>query len=189
MLHAAVWAALCSVSAQGHAAPRPPSVLIVTYAVNGEGIESADFRKKFEDVYNTYMQQVIDALVYVFEHNDVRVGTYVHRDRNTGPIAPVEKQIIDGQYEGLIELDYKFLYGSGGNRTVLVCDYKRLELSPSAWTTGGTGRFVDHVAKSYNITGTAGAELRTGQVATDCLRTISKTLFAPDEQWRLPSNK
>ena len=189
ILHAVVCAALASVSIRAVAASPPTSVLIATNAVSGEGIESADLREKFEKIYNTFMQQVIDTLADELQHNQVRVGTYIHHDVNTSAIGAIRKKVIDDKYEGLIQLRYQFLSGSGGNRTVINCDYLKLQLPPSGWRGGGTAAFGDHVAKSYPITSTAGATLRSDEVATDCFRTISETLFAPGQQWRLPVNE
>src|SRR5690348_1707343 len=101
ILHAVVCAALASVSIRAVAASPPTSVLIATKAVTGEGIESADLREKFEKIYDTYMQQVIDTLVEELQHNQVRVGTYIHRDVNISSIGAIRKKVIEDKYEGL----------------------------------------------------------------------------------------
>ena len=151
---------------------RPESVLITTDLVDGAGIQDLKTRQLFVSLYNTFLQQVMEGIESGFRADHIPSAIYVHRDLTTGRRAAVLDRLFKGKHDGLVQLDYDFQSGSGGNRTFLNCVYMRLEVPPSRWV-GGTAKFVTPYSKSYLILSENSHDSpRTGAIAGDFLRGI-----------------
>jgi len=151
---------------------RPESVLIATDLVAGAGIQDPKARQLFETIYNTFLQQVMDGIESGFRADNIPAAIYVHRDLTTGRRAAVLDRLFKGKHDGLVQLDYDFQSGSGGNRTFLNCVYMRLEVPPSRWA-GGTAKFVTPYSKSYLILSENSHDSpRTGAIAGDFVRGV-----------------
>ena len=151
---------------------RPESVLITTDLVDGAGIQDPKARQLFGGIYNAFLKQVMEGIESGFRADNIPTAIYVHRDLTTGRRAAVLDHLFKGKHDGLVQLDYAFQSGAGGNRTLLNCVYMRLEVPPSRWA-GGTAKFVTPYSKSYLILSENSSDSpRTGAIASDFLRGI-----------------